>query len=103
MMSNDGKATGELREPGAYGPVLKLTKHGGRDLQGLVTGKNPEPAVTASEFIVDADVIARIKALCQQRHHWACITWTAILHSRIIKNLRTSWRFTLSHRSSLSL
>lgn len=59
MISNDGKATGELREPGAYGPILKLTKHGGRDLQGLVTGKNPEPAVTASEFIVDADVIAR--------------------------------------------
>lgn len=32
MMGADGTATGELREPGAYGPVLRLTRYGGRDL-----------------------------------------------------------------------
>lgn len=36
-MAADGTAKGELREPGAYAPVLKLTRHGGRDMIGLVT------------------------------------------------------------------
>jgi len=59
IMANDGTASGELREPGAYAPVLRLTRYGGRDLAGLVTGRNPEPAASAAERTLDADVLAR--------------------------------------------
>lgn len=59
VMAADGKAAGELREPSAYGPVLKLTRYGGRDMIGLVTGRNPEPAASMQERQLDADAIAR--------------------------------------------
>lgn len=59
VMAADGTATGELREPGAYGAVLRLTRYGGRDLQGLVTGANPVPPATAAERAMDRAVIAR--------------------------------------------
>lgn len=59
VMATDGKAAGELREPGAYAPVLKLTRYGGRDMIGLVTGRNPDPAATMQERQLDADAIAR--------------------------------------------
>lgn len=59
VMGEDGKAAGELREPGAYAKVLALTRHGGRDLAGLVTGADPIPPATAKERAADADVIAR--------------------------------------------
>ncbi|MBL6782000.1 MAG: amidohydrolase [Alphaproteobacteria bacterium] len=59
VMAADGKAAGELREPGAYAPVLKLTRYGGRDMIGLVTGRNPDPAATMQERQLDADAIAR--------------------------------------------
>jgi len=59
VMAADGTASGELREPGAYAPVLRLTRYGGRDMIGLVTGRNPDPAATAAERQLDADAIAR--------------------------------------------
>ena len=59
VMGEDGKATGELREPGAYAPVLKLTRHGGRDMTGLVTGADPVPPPTAEEREKDKAAIAR--------------------------------------------
>ncbi|MGB1036536.1 MAG: amidohydrolase, partial [Candidatus Puniceispirillales bacterium] len=59
IMGADGKAAGELREPGAYAPVLRLTRYGGRDMIGLVTGRNPEPAANDTERRLDADAIAR--------------------------------------------
>lgn len=43
VMAEDGQASGELRETGAFGPVLALTMFGGRDLEGYVTGRNPSP------------------------------------------------------------
>jgi len=58
VMAADGTATGELRETGAFGPVLKLTRYGGRDLLGYVTGDNPEPAATAAEREADKACIA---------------------------------------------
>jgi len=58
VMAADGTATGELREPGAYAPVLKLTRHGGRDMAGLVTGADPQPPATAAECALDKAVIA---------------------------------------------
>lgn len=59
VMGDDGLASGELREPGAYGEILRLTRHGGRDMAGLVTGADPVPAPTAAERAMDKDVIAR--------------------------------------------
>jgi len=59
VMAQDGSASGELRETGAFEPVLALTEFGGRDLAGYVTGKNPKPAATAKQRISDKAVIAR--------------------------------------------
>lgn len=57
VMGPDGKASGELLEPGAYGPILEMTRHRGREMLGLVTGRDPEPAATAAERAMDKDVI----------------------------------------------
>ncbi len=57
-MGADGKASGELSEPGAYGPILALTRHGGRDMLGLVTGRDPEPPATPRQRDMDKDAIA---------------------------------------------
>jgi len=59
VMADDGKASGELRETGAFGPIMALTALGGRDLLGYVTGKDPDPAATVQERILDKSVIAR--------------------------------------------
>lgn len=59
VMGNDGRASGELRETGAFGPIMALTSLGGRDLLGYVNGKDPQPAPTAQERILDKSVIAR--------------------------------------------
>lgn len=62
VMAADGTAAGELREPGAYAPVLKLTRHGGRDMLGLVTGADPVPPATAAERALDkAAIVAGLK------------------------------------------
>ena len=55
----DGLASGELLEPGAYGPILSLTRHGGRDMLGMTTGKDPVPPASAAERALDRDAIAR--------------------------------------------
>jgi hypothetical protein len=59
VMGADGLATGELLETGAMGPVLKLSRTGGRDMLGYVTGADPEPPATAAERAADRDLIAR--------------------------------------------
>ena len=64
VMGNDGLASGELLEPGAYGPILLMTRHGGREMMGLTTGKDPEPPATAAQRAADKDVIARGLAHC---------------------------------------
>lgn len=64
VMGDDGLATGELREPGAYAPVFALTRHGGRDMAGLITGKDPGPAAKPAERERDKDAIARGLAHC---------------------------------------
>ncbi|MCX7559048.1 amidohydrolase [Sulfitobacter sp. F26204] len=53
----DGKANGELLEPGAYGPILEMTRHRGREMLGLVTGRDPDPAATPAEREKDKNVI----------------------------------------------
>ena len=64
VMGEDGLANGELLEPGAYGPILGLTRHGGREMLGLTTGKDPEPPATPEQRARDKDVIARGLAHC---------------------------------------
>ena len=59
VMAADGTAHGELREFGAYGRVMALTPLGGRDLEGLVTGRDPSPPATLAERATDKDVIAK--------------------------------------------
>ncbi len=58
VMGADGLAAGELREPGAYEPVLALTALGGRELMGLTTGKSPFPEPSAADRAKDKAVLA---------------------------------------------
>jgi predicted amidohydrolase YtcJ len=57
VMGDDGLANGELLEPGAYAPILTLTRHAGREMMGLVTGADPIPAPTHAQREMDKDVI----------------------------------------------
>ena len=57
VKGDDGKANGELLEPGAYGPILEMTRHKGREMLGLVTGRDPDPAATPEQREMDKDVI----------------------------------------------
>lgn len=59
VMAGDGTAQGQLNETGAFGPVLRLSQLGGRDLLGYVTGADPEPPATPKERAFDKDVILR--------------------------------------------
>ncbi|MDF1669052.1 MAG: amidohydrolase [Roseovarius sp.] len=59
VMGDDGLAMGELQEPSAYAPVLRHTRHSGRDMAGLITGANPVPAPTEADRGVDKDAIER--------------------------------------------
>lgn len=59
VMGDDGLATGELREPGAYAAVLAQTRHGGRDLAGLISGKDPVPTPNATDRARDKAALAR--------------------------------------------
>ncbi|WP_299348782.1 amidohydrolase [uncultured Shimia sp.] len=59
VMAADGTAHGQLNETGAFGPVLKLSTLGGRDLLGYVTGADPEPPATPEERAFDKEVILR--------------------------------------------
>ncbi|UWR36797.1 amidohydrolase [Sulfitobacter sp. W074] len=64
VMGEDGLANGELLEPGAYSPILSLTRYGGRDMLGLTAGRDPEPPATPAQRAMDKDVIARGLAHC---------------------------------------
>ncbi|WP_298843920.1 amidohydrolase [uncultured Roseobacter sp.] len=59
VLGSDGLASGELLEPGAYGPVLGMTRHEGREMLGLTTGKDPVPPPTPAQREMDKDAIAR--------------------------------------------
>lgn len=57
VMGDDGLANGELLEPGAYGPILEMTRHKGREMLGLTTGKDPVPPASPTERAMDKDAI----------------------------------------------
>ena len=67
IMGDDGLANGELLEPGAYGPVLALTRHAGREMMGLTTGRDPVPTPTPKQRQMDKDVIAQGLAHCAEQ------------------------------------
>jgi predicted amidohydrolase YtcJ len=59
VMGDDGLASGELREPSAYDPVLRYTRHSGRDMAGLTTGATPVPEPSLADRAKDKDAIER--------------------------------------------
>ncbi len=59
VMGADGKATGELREPGAFRHVLALTPTGGRDSLGFTEAADPDPAPTPADRAADRAVLLR--------------------------------------------
>ncbi len=59
VMGSDGLATGELREPAAFIPVLALTATGGRDALGFTTGSDPVPSATPAQRAGDEILMKR--------------------------------------------
>lgn len=59
LMGEDGLATGTLLEAGAFGPALALSRTGGRDMLGYVTGADPIPPASADERAADKDLLVK--------------------------------------------
>jgi predicted amidohydrolase YtcJ len=59
VLDERGWATGELREPGAFAPVLALTPTGGRESLGFTTGRDPDPAATSEQRKTDENFMRR--------------------------------------------
>ncbi|MDQ2092751.1 amidohydrolase [Rhodalgimonas zhirmunskyi] len=59
VMADDGLASGELREAGAYGPVFNRTRFGGRELLGMLTGADPVPPASAAQRAMDKEALVR--------------------------------------------
>ncbi|MEZ5775354.1 MAG: amidohydrolase [Hyphomicrobiaceae bacterium] len=64
VMAADGKASGELREPGAYGVLNAFTPTGGREVLGLRTGDDPETPPTAAEREGDRQILRNALDYC---------------------------------------
>lgn len=58
VMGSDGLATGELREPEAFAPLLRFLPSGGREGLGVTTGRDPVPPPSPAERARDRDTIA---------------------------------------------
>jgi predicted amidohydrolase YtcJ len=59
VLDANGLATGELREPAAFNPVLALTPTGGREAMGFTTGRDPVPPATAAQRKTDEAFMRR--------------------------------------------
>jgi predicted amidohydrolase YtcJ len=59
VMGADGLATGELREPGAFRYILKLTPTSGRDALGYTEAAEPNPPPSALERESDLAILER--------------------------------------------
>ena len=64
VMGGDGKASGELREPAAYSPILALTTTAGREMLGLTTGEDPQPPATPAQRMMDQTYMKQGLAHC---------------------------------------
>ena len=58
VMGADGLATGELREPAAYAPLMALLPSAGREKLGITTGRDPVPPPTPEQRAADRETIA---------------------------------------------
>ena len=58
VMGADGLATGELREFGAFAPILAMGDSGGRESLGIVSGRDPEN-VTPAQRAADIETLRR--------------------------------------------
>ena len=58
VMGADGLATGELREPQAYTPLMAFLATGGRESLGVTTGRDPVTPPTPAERAADRATIA---------------------------------------------
>ena len=61
VMAEDGLASGELREPAAFGPVLALAGKA-RATLGLSTGGEPDPMPSPDQRAADRDLLAAAAA-----------------------------------------
>jgi predicted amidohydrolase YtcJ len=59
VMGPDGLATGELKEPAAYGPIFQLTPTQGREGLGMATGEDPVPPATPAQRLTDMAALKR--------------------------------------------
>ncbi|MCJ8308969.1 MAG: amidohydrolase [Rhizobiaceae bacterium] len=59
VMADDGLADGTLLETGAFGPALALSRTGGRDMLGYVTGRDPAPPATRAEREADKALLRK--------------------------------------------
>jgi len=59
VMGEDGLATGELREPAAYAPLMALLPSGGREKLGITTGRDPVPPPSPEARATDRATIRR--------------------------------------------
>jgi predicted amidohydrolase YtcJ len=59
VLDAKGIATGELREPAAFNPVLALTPTGGREALGFTTGRDPVPPATPHQRKTDEEFMRR--------------------------------------------
>lgn len=67
VMGDDGLATGELLEAGAFGPIMALNAFGGREMLGMVSGKDPVPTPDAKTRATDKAAIAKGFAHCASK------------------------------------
>ena len=61
VMAGDGLASGELREPAAFNPMLDLAGKSRASL-GLSTGREPDPAPSPAERAADLEILAAAAA-----------------------------------------
>lgn len=59
VMGDDGLANGMLLETGAFGPLLALSRTGGRDMLGYVTGADPVPPATPAQRAADKALLLK--------------------------------------------
>ncbi len=59
VLDANGLASGELREPAAFNPVLALTPTGGRDALGFTTGGDPNPPATRAQRDNDIEILRK--------------------------------------------
>ena len=94
VMGEDGTATGELREPEAFNPVVNLTGED-RATLGLRTGGEPDPAPTPAERAADQEIIARALAHLARHGITSAVNMDGNLYTlELLRELQDAGRLT---------